>query len=623
MSGSRSESDTMIDSAVEGLDIITAYNQFAHKGIVDTGGKTEGIKISCPNPAHPDRNPSAWISTDKQTWFCAACNEGGDKYDIAAWHFGLPVPGYKVGAAFHDLRKKIAESQGYSVVRSITGKSVVVAPHAEMPPAAPKPVVTGATSAPIVAPGDTSDFADTTGALAVVTPIKGEDEFDERILEDIELNWRKIVPTGTFLERWMMQTTIDDVPEEYHFWNGMIAISMALGRDAKLHDSRPVYSNLFICILGKTGSGKSKSKYLFDQLMERALPYSATDPFSKGALRVASPASAEALIWTFQKKIEDPTAAKGAPPDLFPVKGVVDFNELSGMVGRAQRAGNVLTPTLMQFYDMENNIETVSRGHGVERAIEPFACAITTSQPKSLRGLLTTGDAASGFLNRWFFAVGKEKERFAVGGAIVDVEPAVAPLREILAWATKAKTVQWSQESLDMFTNFFHTQLMPIIKRDETDLLNRLDLLCKKLILILTANMKHKEVQVEAVEQMMMIFPYLVECYGVPGAQVGSTIQTEAREAILSSAIHATHKDPTLGITQGAINKLFSKRKHIPMDLVAKTLKYMIDLQEIVELNIPSRAGRPTRRFVVPDLAGSIAAYEHTFGSKITGLKAK
>lgn len=618
MASKRSRADQAIDSLIDGLDIITAYNKYAGKGTVDPKGKTESVMISCPNPAHPDRNPSAWINTEKGTWFCAGCNEGGDALDIAAWHFGLPVPGYKQGSTFHTLRKRIAEDHGYVFQRTIAG-DIAVAPvgpagNAGVHPSPARPGDATAGDGP-GAVGDGGDGATSAsggkGHLSVVPPdatvpaddaasvteLPGLSAMEE--LEDVELGWEKIVPKGTFLDVWMQQTTVDDVPEEYHFWNGMLAISLALGKDVTLKDFRPVYGNLFICILGRTGSGKSKAKYYLDQLLEETMPYKAKDPADKGVLRASGIASAEAMIWMFKKVIDDPTAPAGTKPKEYPVRGLIDYNELAGLVGRTQRSGNVLIPTLMQFYDVESTVETISRTHGVERASDPYACAITTSQPKSLRGLLTVGDAASGFLNRWFFAAGKEKTRSAIGGAKVDILPAVKPLSEIKGWADTAGELEWSQDAEDMFTAFFHDELHPMQRKDDTDLLNRMDLLCKKLILLFTANMKHDMVQPEAVRQMMKVYPYLLECYGIPGAHVGSSQQHMLRDTLLRFIVDHQKKTGKGASIRDITRKISGKQ--YPLDMFNRTLKYMVEIEEIIVMPTEG-GGRPTTRYGVADV---------------------
>lgn len=601
--------DETLDRVVDDLDIIAAYNQYAQKGIVDPGGRTESIKVRCPNPSHPDHNPSAWINTEKQTFMCATCG-GGDKFDIAAWYFSMPVPGYKQGRSFHELRERIAASRGYTVSRS-AGVTTITAPEVlqagtDVPEAVrevaevPADPTVGPDGAHIEVGPPVAPFVD--APLAAVTDIADHRAVPLELVDEIALDWKPLCPPGTFLDIYMRQTVVDDVPEEYHFWNGLLAIAAALGRDATLQDLRPVYGNLFVCILGRTGAGKSKAKYLLDLLLHEALPYSITDPFSKGVLRANAPASAEALIWMFQKKIKDPSTGK---EDNFPVRGIVDYNELSSLVGRTQRSGNVLTPTLMQFYDMEPTVSTTSRTHGTELAVEPYACAVTTSQPKSLKGLLTQGDAASGALNRWFFAVGKSKPRIAVGGSMPDITPAIKPLKDIQGWATAVKQITWSQDALDSFTRFFVTTIEPTMKRDETDLLSRLDLLCKKLVLLFTANMQHRQVQVESIDQMKHMFDYILQCYGVPGAQVGSTLQEEIRTDILKAVVsHQSRKG--VGPTARDINQLLKQRKH-PLDIFNRTLKHMVEIEEInseVVMPIGGR-GRPATRYTVEDLEGA------------------
>lgn len=577
----RSEQDRVIDDAIDSLSILDAYARFCGKMTPNPGKKRDGIMISCPNPSHPDKNPSAWINLDKETWYCPGCDQGGDKYDIAAWYFGMPVPGYKDGENFHILRKKIAEDRGVSFVQTMTGKLLPV------PPAPPEPP--RAESAPIVEPVEEP--------LATVTSIT-ENYDDTEEIPQIELDWREIVPPQTFLDIWMRQTTIDDVPEEYHFWNGMVALGMALGRDTRLHDFRPVYGNLFVCILGRTGSGKSKSQFYLDSLLEQALPYDPKDDASKGALRLKAPASAEALIWAFDKRIEDKTGKMLAVKPM--VRGVVDFNELSSLVGRTSRMGSVLAPTLMEFYDANEKIATTSRTHGTESADNAFASCITTSQPESLRELLTSADANSGFLNRWFFAVGKEKTRTAIGGVRVDVTPAVEPLKRIQKWSETVGELQWDQDAASRFTRFFHDKIEPVKKKDaRLHVLTRLDLLCKKLILLFAANMQTSMVTEDAVKQMEAMFDYLLECYSATGENFAGGEVNRLRDRVLGFAFRYQKKTGH-GPTVGMINKRFKEEDTI---LLQRTLKVMEQLEMLKPTPSPAgKAGRPAVYYNVSEL---------------------
>lgn len=598
-----SEQDQELDRFINSIDILDAYRRWCGKSVPDTRShKTEGIMVSCPKPDHVDKNPSAWINTDKQTWFCGGCQEGGDSYDIAAYHFGYPVPGYKDGQTFHKLRKEMAESYGYTFISppGVKGEVLVPPEPDTSRPSESAPSIQKSTS-PVKPEEQTGQTeAIETKASQTDTAEKTEGElvslFEEE--DDItfpSLDWRSITPDNTFLSAWMKQVTQDDVPEEYHFWNGLLALGFALGRDVTLEDLIPVHGNLFICTLGHSGSGKSKASYHLSRLLNRALPHKWDDPNSKGVRKVSAPGSAEALIHNFSKPIPDPNNPK-VVAYYAPIRGLIEFNELSALVGRTARQGNVTKPTLMQMYDMEDTVSTSSMSHGMKEAHEPFASALTTTQPRAIRTLLTRGDADSGFLNRWIFAAGPDKTRFAIGGIQVDIEPAVDPLLAVQGWAGSfgGTRMQWSVEASELFTKFFHSTIEPDKKRDESGLLVRMDLLMKKLTLLFSANQHMKIVPVDAVEAAIKMYPYIVDCYSIPASQIGNSLQHEIREEILRHARTYLEKK-NIGITMRELN-LRLKRKKYPIDLVAKTLKYMCDLGEL-NAEVYKSTGRPTTRY--------------------------
>lgn len=568
----RSEEDQELDRFIDGIDIIDAYIRWCGKSMPHVGvGQTESIMVSCPVPTHPDKNPSAWINSKKKTWFCGTCQIGGDVYDIAAYRFGYPVPGYKDGIRFHQLRRDMAGDYGYSFVR-VPGAAVplMVPPSSESEETTEEPTT-----------------------LAPVVELHDEEQFE--VITYPSLNWRAVVPPDTFLDRWMQQTTIDDVPEEYHFWHGMIAISLALGRDVTLYDSHPVLANLFVCILGQSGSGKSKSRNYLDLLLREALPYDSSMTTSKGTKIIGSPASAEALVGQFSKPIYDDPGNPKAITGYGAVRGLVDFNELSSLMGRTQRQGNVLKPNLMEFYDGRETVSTISVTHGEKEARSPFCCALTTTQPLVIKRLVTQEDADSGFLNRWVFAAGPLKERQAIGGVKVDVTPAVDPLRDIAGWAAAGFEMQWDADAIQLVQLFFRDTLWPERDKDETGLLTRMDLLFKKLCLLLSANLHQTQVTVGIVQCVISMYRYLLECYSIPGTQIGTTLQSEVRNAILWQVKKAADKGK--GMTASEINKSL-KRRNYPLDLLVRVLDYMTQLGEI-ELRKANTGtvGRPTVRY--------------------------
>lgn len=563
-------SDPELDRVIIGIGILDAYRKWCGKSSPDSSSKRkEGIKVSCPKPNHPDRDPSAWLNTDKEVWFCGSCQEGGDSYDIAAFHFGYPVPEYKNGATFHELRRKMAESFGYKFIQA---------------PGMPKPVMVAPDTDPQAAPAAQPQ------PMAQVIPIQMDD--DEPKLDEVALDWQNIVEPGTFLDVYMQQCMKDDSPDAYHFWNAMLALGFAVGRDVTLYDKKPVLGNLFLCLLGPTGDGKSTSFWYLQQLLWKALPHKWDDPNSKGAAFISEPASAEHLVASFMKPVYDPNNPKSIA-FYAPVRGLVEFPELSSLVGRASRKGNVLKPTLMQFYDGAPLISTGSVTTGVKKAENSFGSCFTTTQPKALKDLLRESDAHSGFLNRWVFATGTAKKRVAVGGDMIDVDPAIEPLKGVQGWSGFGKQVQWSDTAIDMFSDFFHGILYPAQKADETGLLTRMDLLAKKLILLLSANQHDDVVSVKTVDRVASMFSYLTAAYGIPAAHIGSTISSEVRDELLRHITRFTKSKG--GISLRDLNKAI-KRKNYPLDLVSKTLKYLVELQ-VIEVAATQGVGRPTVKY--------------------------
>lgn len=570
----RSEQDKQLDRIIEGIDIVDAYNRWCGKSTPKVrAGQTEGIKVSCPTPGHPDKDPSAWLNTEKGTWFCGGCQVGGDAHDIAAYHFGYPVPGYKDGATFHELRRRMAEGLGYTFIK---------------PPGVDHPIAVAPDSEPPAASVEEPE------PEAEVIALYEKDEDTE--IEFPTLDWRSLIWPNTFLDQYMRQTSPDDVPEEYHFWNGLVAIGLALGRDAALYDKLPVFGNLFICLLGDTGDGKSRSFSHLRKLLREALPHKWDDPASKGAHIVGSPASAEVLIHNFSKPIVDPTNPK-VITHYAPVRGLVEFNEMSQLIGRTQRQGNVLKPTLMEFYDMSPMIMTSSMTGGKKEAHDAFASVFTTTQPKALKDLLRKSDADSGFLNRWVFASGQPKQRIAIGGVQIDITPAVKPLQEIQGWVGfGSKMLSWDTDAGDLFTEFFHDRLRPAQQRDNTGFLTRLDLTYKKLILLLTANVKSDTVPRQIVEQAISMFEYLTAAYEIPAVHVGNTTQLEVQDTLIHQIKRWTESKGT-GMTYRDLY-LRIKHKKYPPDLVHKMLKILADMGMIEASASPAgKAGRPTVRY--------------------------
>jgi len=598
---SLTDTDREMDRIVGGIDILDAYSRWCGKMTPKVkNGQRESIMISCPKPSHPDKKPSAWINLDDQVWFCGGCQEGGDAHDIAAYHFGFSAPEYKSGAKFHELRREMAKDFGFTFTTLPGGVIVVEPPSTESEEEGEEDAEasTGVSTAGSTVPAGTVSTPEPGTDADVIKMF--ESDMDSNILIPT-LDWQSIVPKDTFLDTYMRVTSLDDVAEEYHFFNGLLALGFALGRDVRLDDTLPVYANLFVCTLGHSGSGKSKARYHLDSLLTDALPHVWSDENSKGVRKISSPGSAEVLIHNFQKPVTDPANPKVVLYNA-PVRGIVDFSELSALTGRSGRIGNVIVPTLMQFYDMENLISTSSMSTGIKEAALPFASALTTTQPRALKDLLSKSDVANGFLNRWIFVSGNDKRKVAVGAARIDITPAIAPLQKVFAWAGAFgpdEFMTWSQEAVMRFTEFFHSTIWPAQREDtSTDLLTRTDLLMKKLILLFTANLKLKEVPIECVEQAIACWDYIIGSYAIPADEIGNTLGSEISEAVMNVA-RKQYKLNKKGVTLNQVARSLAKRKY-PHEMLLKTCESLVKLDYLVVVKSPAgMRGRPTVRYKI------------------------
>lgn len=592
------DADKQMDQAVENIDILDAYARWCGKMRPKIHrNQRENIMISCPRPGHADNEASAWVNLDKQTWFCGTCQEGGDAHDIAAFHFGYPVPEYKSDARFHELRVKMAADFGYRMETFPGGVQVLVGPNTTIETdqeEEPEAQATPASQSALPAQASPESINDAPDAQV----IELYDDGDEEIIFP-SIDWKMIVPENTFIWEYMKATTVDDVTEEYHFWHALIAVGFGIGRQVRLWDSVPVLGNMFVCTLGRSGAGKSKAMRHLANLVRDALPHDWSDPSSRGVEVISAVASAEMLVKSFQKEMSlDPTSPT-SPKFLAPIKGLIEFNELSALIGRANRQGNALKPTLMQFYDGDASVSTVSLTSGKKEAKEPFGSALTSTQPLALKALLGRADDDSGFLNRWVFVGGPEKKRFAIGGARVDISPCIMPLQRIAGWAASFGDddfMEWSEPAAESFTEFFHDVIEVDKRKSGSALLTRIDLLMKKIILLLSANKMEKIVSGDTVHEAIMLYEYIKQCYGVPEAQIGNTLQNEVSEAVLYQAKRQKELDGK-GVTLNQLAKALKRRKY-PNDLLLKVIDSLVKLGYMEpEATTAGKVGRPTVRY--------------------------
>ncbi len=497
-----------LDEILGRINVVAAYNKYTNKMHCDPKGKTESIMVRCPFPGHLDEESSAWLTTKfgDGVGNCPLCG-GFDKYDLAAWHYGFDVPGYKMGSNFPALRIRMAEGLGYTVV--VSGKDEWLE---RIQPTIPVSIL--------------QSKNEVSGDEPNVIPFLYPDEE----IEYPSLDWRCLpfIAPNTFMYEWMTETSRLHQPEEFYLFAGFAAMALAVGNNATMDDEDLVRPNTMICLVGGTGTGKSRSVSKLMTLLGAALPFHETT--AAGVKMIHSPGSGEDLVNQFIYSTVDPATKEVA---THPVRGLIYEDEFEGLMAKVNKPNSTLRANLMKFFDSDRAVSKSSQTHGAAIARNHFMQALTTTQPKRLGSLMTTGDATSGFLNRFMFVFGTEKFRPSVSDVRIDVRASADLLQNIRAWASPGQSVSlvYDPVALNLWDELVQTQIRLIEKSDDV-LVSRIELQCKKLLLLMAINDHSTAINEQHMVSLILMFPYLKQCYGLIEDGVGKTHLEHCIEAM-------------------------------------------------------------------------------------------
>jgi hypothetical protein len=626
----RPAAEFKIDEVINKVDILEAYERWCGKMHPNVGNKRENIMISCPMPGHTDRNPSAAINTDKQTWMCYACEQGGDKYTIAAIKFGFDLSTYQDGQNFGELRRAMGKDLGlqfdfqpgigYTVWAPPTEAEVRAkfTPPEPLPSSSETSTISQSSSAPSAEPAQPQLPVEVPPTASVppvpltpepVTPSPPPEPYvhEERkyYYEDDKgipfLEWENIVTPGTFLDSYMRACCVDDVAEEYHFWHGMIALSLVCGRNVYMIDSPPVFSNIFVVLLGTTATGKSKSKRHMTSVLRQVAPYDERMN-STGVQIVPTAASAETIISSFSNPIYDPNPLNKKTPVIsgyHPVKGLIDLNEFKALMQRIQRSGSTMDTTLLQFYDSDDEVNTKSQTRGLIVAHKPHASLLTTVQPEVLAELLTAENEDSGFLNRFIFVGGPKKPIKVYGAERPNLADAISKLSTIRRWGQSGQHLPMTDGARDMlqkaFDDYIYRDLLAA-----GNAFSRVLLMIKKLALILAINEMYDKVDEYILSKVFQIYPYLLRFVKMRAAKQIVNIKSEAEELILqvlAKYFYPKQGETTIGATAGQIRPKINARKRPPIDQTNKMLFELARAGILEAIQVPSTTGRALTKY--------------------------
>lgn len=581
-----SDTDKLTKDLIDKIDIIDAYVTLTgNKPPKVRSGQRESIKIICP--FHLEKSESASINLDKQTFAChhefgAANERGGDIYTLGAIKFGYPLTNkeYQKGENFPNLKRDILGAFGYSF-QTVPGTK-------DLYPIAPEP--------------EEESEAPQSPAQLTVVPIVPELEsnFEPDWSVFRSPDWRNVIPEGTFLHSYMEETCKDASPENYHLFHGLIALGLACGKHTLLPGNPAVHGNLFVCLTGRSGIGKSRATHHLRTVLEAAVPNSA-DATNHGVKYLGSPGSGEILVDMMIKRI----LVNPGEEDLMEQRGLTEYKELAALTGRTARGGSTLKDYLITFFDAENIITAQTRAHKDSYAKDPFLSMLTSTQPRIIRDLLTQADIDSGFLTRLNFVWGQEKHEDLFEDVIVDLTHPIGYLKQIHEWAQGIWTVQKSflykhPQFTDEANAVWTKQYDHLVKTDETGMLTRLKLWFKKFTLLMAINERQNLIGPDIIDRVIPLMDYQIDCYKIATQAIGETQESELVSRIMAMVRdHEAIKKNAPGLTGREMQQRLKSRKSFTMKQLTDILNQLEQLGILtgVVTTAGPKGGRTAKRY--------------------------
>lgn len=570
---------------VENLDIISAYNKWVAKSTPEPGSKTESIKISCPNPDHPDNDPSAWVNTEKDLWFCGHCQFGGDYYDFAAWKYGYDVPGYRYDGTFRQVVEHMADDFGY--VHEL-GESSPLAGDIELDEGASGDDVT---ESPETADAEL-DVPDSNQVVVPPVVIEPSDDDLDFVSESERLPWDEIFDPRGFRYAFMQDCYPNRImPQEYYAAGGDQLLGLAAGHNISFARSSRVYLNFFQCLVGPTGSGKSSSLAPVHELMGDVLSFDKAT--GKGVKPIPVAGSGEFLIKEFD--FIDETAST---PKMVPIVGFMYIDEMSSLLQRTGRRGSVLQPVIVEmFSSVDRSVSTASLTGGRWEAYRPYLGFTTSIQPKLMNSVLGENEINSGFLNRFAYYTASAPEVPAAydpsrGDPPYNLDESARRLTEIRDWVrTDVRSLTFDGPAArEAFNEIFFEERWEKRDFDHAPMLARIELLFYKLILACAVDVCADSISVDHVMRARAYLNYFKRTSLSASRFVDRSEYDECAEKIITVIEKKISKHPD-GVPIREVRRGVRSTKFV--DQFDKVFKFLVD-SGVVEATQKKGVGRPT-----------------------------
>lgn len=526
------------------------------------------VLIRCPKPEHPDNTPSASLELVEGLYHCHACAEGGDRYTMAALHYGTTTN----SKDFVELKEKMALDLGYTITQSGGQKMVQAPAHSAPTPVmpsnpAPSQIVklddgsyldqsTGELVDTPVRPQPVQLTGGVFGANAVVQPtpqpVVFEEEEDEE--EEVEadtifarsqpvLDWKPLGRNGSFIDAYMACTESRRDPETLSFAVAMMCASFVGGRNVYLDLEDPLYANFGMIMVAGSGVGKSRSFRKAEEVMGEVFPFRDAELAigmtsqlveSSGVKFVTGSGSGENMVTQFENRVQVGSTADGKPEYAHsPVHGIISFDEFATYVSKATNQSSTVRERIQGFLDGQPRLRSDTQTHGDHMAYRPYACMHMGVQPARLHELMTKSDVTSGLLNRFMFFSGTKKPRQKGRLQRTDMTRAVKALKDLKEfWDAQGTVIIDDRPVEDELHEYLTKNVDPVQEHPDKPMFGRLEVLLYKSILLICLNEKSTVVTPDILGKAIHLHKYLIEMFNYVSEEMYDPITAPDTDSI-------------------------------------------------------------------------------------------
>lgn len=360
-------------------------------------------------------------------------------------------------------------------------------------------------------------------------------------------------------------------------------------------DKIPVKGNLFVCIVGETGGGKSQAEKPLSMLLTMSLPYVRDDYDDPTGVQIISGAgSGEAIIDSFHYPVKDPSTQSQVR--LGKVHGLLRQSEFSEIIKKAERTGSSIKEVLIDMYDCSEGtkVSTRTRSSGTREADSPYCSFFATTQDEALNTFLHKNDIVSGLLNRFVFISGLERvRRQAFAGRKLDITNSVAAFDRTLQWAYPGHEIDLANSpGAAVWEDFFNKHLAA--PGAQPGIYARIELTLKKLLVLFCVNEHLTQPTEDLVNRVIQLYPYLRATYTQISQDIASDAISQCEQKV--TEVCQIFEEKNLNPTAREIYRRM--QTNYTTEDIKRALQNLISLGIIEELPPDtSKRGRPATRY--------------------------